>query len=92
MEVALEELADCVADTADVEGIVARKELEKVINVFLHSLPERECNIFLRRYFYVEDAAEIAGRYALKESNVLMILSRTRKKLRQYLEKEGYVL
>lgn len=91
-EMALEELQDCIAGTAATEDIIVQKELAESINRFLRSLPERECSIFLRRYFYLDTIKDIAKRYALKESNVLMILSRSRSKLRTYLEKEGYIL
>lgn len=87
----LEELAECLADAKDTETEVAAKELADCINQFVHTLSERDCNIFLRRYFYVESVAEIAGKYGLKESNVLMILSRTRKKLKKHLKQEGYL-
>jgi RNA polymerase sigma factor (sigma-70 family) len=60
------------------------------VNQFLDTLSARERSIFLRRYFFTESTGEIAERFGLRESNVLMILSRTRKKLRLYLSKEGY--
>ncbi len=90
--VALDELEECLPSSSSVEAEIAAKELEDCVNRFLHALPERECNVFLRRYFYVESAAEIAEAYGLKESNVWMILSRTRKKLRSFLEKEDYAI
>ena len=90
--VALDELEECLPSSSSVEAEIAAKELEDCVNRFLHALPERECNVFLRRYFYVESVAEIAEAYGLKESNVWMILSRTRKKLRSFLEKEDYAI
>jgi RNA polymerase sigma-70 factor (ECF subfamily) len=74
-----------------VEGQMERKLLIEAINTYLHKLPERECNVFIRRYFFAETTAQISKRYDLKESNVLMILSRTRKKLQTYLVQEGLV-
>jgi RNA polymerase sigma-70 factor (ECF subfamily) len=56
----------------------------------LESLPSRERSVFLRRYFYTESFGQIADRYGLREANVRLILSRTRKKLKDFLEKEGY--
>lgn len=88
---ALEELEQCLTGSTGVESLVEAAELEKSINKFLGTLPERERNIFLRRYFYVEATAEIARKYRLRESNVFMILSRTRRKLRTHLQKEGYI-
>ena len=64
-------------------------ELEEAINRFLHTLPERECNLFLRRYWFAEPAAGIAKRYGMRENTVRTILFRSRKKLQCCLEKEG---
>ena len=85
----LEEAEEFLADTSEEYD---KSELSALLNGFLHSLPERECDIFVRRYFYCDSTAEIARRFALKEANVLVILSRTRKKLKNALEKGGYTL
>jgi len=89
--VAIDELDECLPAPDNVEAEYQRKELGEQISRFLHTLPERECNMFIRRYFFVQPIGEIAARYRLKESNVLVILSRTRKKLRFFLQKEGYM-
>jgi heat shock gene repressor HrcA len=68
------------------------KELAKAIRAFLDTLPDREQDIFLRRYFYVEDPQTIAQRHKIRRSNVNLILSRTRAKLKAYLTQEGYNL
>ena len=88
----LEEIEGVLADTRDVESEIERGEFVGLLNRFLKLLPVREREIFVRRYFWAESTAEIARRYGVKESNVLVILSRTRSKLRKVLEKEGYVL
>ncbi len=89
-ELVLDELRE-VSDTGyRVEEQIEKKELVKCINTFLWTLPERDCNIFLRRYFYFESTKQIANLYEMKESNVLGVLSRTRHKLRMYLVQEGY--
>ncbi|MBQ8831005.1 MAG: sigma-70 family RNA polymerase sigma factor [Oscillospiraceae bacterium] len=86
----LDELSQCIAGNADIESDYMGKELGSCIRDFVRTLPERECNIFLRRYFFTESVAEIAGKYGIRESNVMVILSRTRKKLKAHLIKEGY--
>lgn len=68
------------------------KELALAIRRFLDTLPPREQDIFLRRYFYVEESDEIAARYGMKRANVLRILSRIRGKLKKYLTQEGYAV
>jgi len=87
----LDELEECVVASTDVEAEIQAKELAQLINDFLNVLCDKERNIFLRRYFYVDSTADIAKLYGLKESNVLMTLSRTRQRLKIYLMQEGYL-
>ena len=68
------------------------KELLKTIRGFLDTLPTREHDIFLRRYFFVEESTVIANRYGMKTATVLRTLSRTRRKLKTYLTQEGYTI
>ena len=87
----LDELADCLAGETNVEAEYEVKELEQCIRRFVRGPPERDGNVFVRRYFSTEPVAAIAKRYDLTESNVTVILSRTRKKLRLKLAREGYL-
>ena len=88
----IEEAEEFLADTVSVEEEYERRELSKFLNNFLHSLPDRECDIFVRRYFYCDSTRNIARRFDVTEENVLVILSRTRKKLKEALKKGGYIL
>ena len=89
---ALDELAEILpAEASSPEDAAMYEELKKSVNAFLHTLPERDCNVFLRRYFFADDTASIASLFRLKESHVRLILSRTRKKLREYLLTEGFI-
>lgn len=83
----LEELAECASPQDTVQALEAA-ELGRAVDRFLHTLPERECSVFLRRYWAAEPAAEIAGRYGMREATVRTSLFRSREKLRRYLEKE----
>lgn len=87
---ALEELAGCLAVETDVEDAVLARELGETIRRFVRDLPEREGDIFTRRYFFTESIREIALAYGLTVNNATVILSRTRKKLKQHLMKEGF--
>lgn len=86
----LDELAECIPSGNSVEGELDKNALEQLINAFLRSLSARDCSVFLRRYFYSDSVKEIAKRYGLSESNTLSILFRTRNKLKEHLEKEGF--
>lgn len=86
----LDELAECLG-TSDTESAYEAKELRQCIRSFVRRLPPRDANVLVRRYFFAESVADIAKRYGLSENNVTVILSRTRKKLKAYLLKEGYL-
>ncbi len=88
--VCLEELSELLPGDSDVEREWERKELASALNRCLRELPERECNLFIRRYFYMASTEEIARLYHLKESHVHVILSRVRKNLKERLEQEGF--
>ena len=83
-----QEMEMCIPDTTQ-ERILEGKELGRIMNAFLESLPKDSRLIFLRRYWHVDTIAEIAARYGMTESKVKSQLSRTRAKLCTYLEKEG---
>lgn len=92
MEIELEELMECIPARISTEDVVEAAELERIINRFLHTLPERDCNVFLRRYWFVEEYHEIARRYQMNLNTVKTSVFRTRQKLKAYLEQEGVVL
>lgn len=83
-----EEMEMCIPDKArdrELEG----KELSMVLDQFLRTLTPENQMVFLRRYWYADTIAQIAARYGITESAVLMRLNRTRAKLCTYLEMEG---
>lgn len=84
----LEELDTCLPTAPSAAQVVEAKELEKAINIFLHTLPGQDCNIFLRRYWYAESIDQISRRYDLLPNTVKSSLYRSRRKLRAHLEKE----
>ena len=58
MDTTLDELAECIPAAHNTEEAVEAAELERSINAFLHTLSEQECNVFLRRYWFVEEYAD----------------------------------
>lgn len=90
VDAVFEELSECIAAKETPESVVSGQQLGEAVRSFLKTLPQRERDIFLRRYFFAEPTQDIAKRFDVRQSNVLMILSRTRKKLKTYLQKEGY--
>ena len=82
----LHELDECLPapPQADTE------ELAALLNRFLSSLGETERKVFICRYWRCDAIGQIARRYGFGQSKVKMMLSRTRDKLRKFLEQEGY--
>lgn len=80
---------ECIPASGRVENALEQKELAATIDRFLRTLPEKDCNLFLRRYWYVDSISVIADRYGMKENTVKSILFRTREKLRKFLGEEG---
>ena len=83
-----QEMEVCIPDTRR-NTDTDRRELRRVLEAFLESLPKESRLIFLRRYLYADPVAEIASRYGITESKVKTQLHRARNKLRDHLSKEG---
>lgn len=77
----LAELARCLPPRCAVEAAA----FPALLNAFLRQLPEKEADLFIRRYHDRQDADEIAAFYGLTPENVRQVLHRTRKKLKRYL-------
>ena len=90
IELALDELQNCISDNQSVEEISEQKEKINKINLFLRSLPDSERRVFLCRYWYLDSISSIARQFGFSESKVKSMLLRTREKLRVQLEKEDY--
>lgn len=85
----LDELAQCIPDGQSLSDELEARELANLISQFLRTLPVRDRQIFLRRYWYCDSISQIAAHCGSGESKIKMNLLRTREKLRQYLRKEG---
>ena len=92
IQLVLDELVECIPDISTVEQRIEERELVQSINIFLKKLPERDCNVFVRRYWYAESIEEVARFYGMGQSKVKSILFRVRNKLRKYLEGEGIAI
>ena len=78
------ELSDCVP-----QGIsLPEEELTGLLERFLTRIPVREGDVFLNRYYFLKNTAEIAAKYRLGENHVRSILSKTRRTLAKYLKEE----
>lgn len=87
---ALEELDECLGGGQSADEALDARELGRLIDRFLDGLPETEMRVFVCRYWYLDPVAEIAQRFGFSQSKVKSMLFRTRGKLREQLQKEGY--
>lgn len=85
--VSLHELDECIPDPR--AGAWDTGELAQTLNTFLASLPTKERQVFVCRYWRCDSVADIANRFGFSQGKVKMMLMRTRAKLRTVLEKEG---
>lgn len=91
IDLVLEELGECLTDgMAMEEQIVDQSVLKDILTRFLGSLGTDDRKVFVNRYFYMLSIKEIAGKYHVSQSKVKMSLFRSREKLKNLLEKEGF--
>ena len=76
------ELEECLPKNSHLSA----DKLTTVLNSFLHGINDIESDIFIRRYYFFESAAEIAASFHLKENRIRSTLSRTRKKLKKFIK------
>ena len=89
--VALDEIESVFFDCSDPESEHIQKEISSAIATFVDQLKEFDRNIFLCRYYYFFSVTDIAKRYHKSRQHIQTTLTRTLKKLKQYLEKENFV-
>ena len=84
VNLALEELQECVSDGRRVEERIELQELTGAIEAFLRQQTQRN--------FYLMQIREIAERHDMREGTVKSVLGRMRKELRTWLRKEAVYL
>lgn len=90
MDLAYEELSECIPAQSDPVARLEARELALAINRYLDALPDIQRQIFLMRYFRMEPIGHIARATARSEAYVKTTLHRVRNRLRDHLQKEGY--
>ena len=87
--VSIHELDECIPDMKDVESHADAVHLEQVIDEFLRGQKPENRNIFLLRYYYSCPVSDISRRMGISEGTIKSTLSRIRRRLKDYLKKEG---
>lgn len=85
----LDEVSEMLPDASTMPEGADDVALREAINSFLRSLDANTRIIFVRRYWYNSAITEIATDYSIPVGTVKSTLSRTRKRFRDHLEKEG---
>lgn len=86
----IDELAECIGGCSRAEDLLTENELVRLLNEFLMEQDYNTRVIFMRRYWFGDSTREIAERLHAGESMVKSRISRTLKRLREHLRKEGY--
>lgn len=87
-----EELLSMLDDGTDLSELYESRRAGELISKFLRSLCEGDRRIFIMRYFFDMSPSDIAKQMHSGESRIKMKLFRTRKKLAEYLKKEGIMV
>ena len=88
-ETLLGALEDCLPAPGGPDRALLARALAEALEGFLRGLSREGRAMFLRRYWYGQGVAEIAGDLGCGEGKVKSSLFRSRKALREFLEKEG---
>lgn len=86
---ALEELSEILPSAHNTEDAVEQREMLRAVEAFLRTLPENQRSIFIRRYWRFSSFSDLARDYHMSENHVKVTLTRLRKRLLKYLEKEN---
>lgn len=87
----LSEMSECIPDRFDMEQ-AADDTAAEAVAAYLRTLDAQTRVLFVRRYFHMESVESLARRYGLKASSVSTRLTRTRARLRTWLEREGVTI
>ena len=85
-----DELSEAAPGGESSDGELLCGELAALISNFLRALPNEKREIFVMRYFYMEELSAIAAHLSVSEGKVKTVLKRLRDKLRIYLSVYGY--
>ena len=89
-DLVFDEISEMVSGSSDIQRDAENREIIKEIDSFLKKQPALKRDIFICRYWYCDSVRDIAARFNTTENNVSVILNRTRKKLREHLQKRGF--
>ena len=81
-ELAYLELEECLPESTP----MSVDELASRLTLFLCGIKKNEADIFIQRYYFFEPVSDISLSFGKSENHIRSILSRTRRKLKKYLD------
>lgn len=86
----LDEISEFVSGRDNIEEDFEQKEIIAAVNEFLAEFPKEKRKIFVSRYWYFMSIGEIVEKTGRNEKFIHNTLTRTRAKLKKYLEERGF--
>ncbi len=90
--ISLEELDECIQFEPGEDEKYYVNRLSELFNNYLDTLTDRQLFVFVCRYYYSDSVIRIADMLKLNKNTVFRDLAKIREGLREYLEKEGYLI
>ena len=81
-ELAYLELEECFPENTPMSA----DKLASRLSLFLRGIKKNEADIFIQRYYFFEPVSDISLSFGKSENHIRSILSRTRRKLKKYLD------
>ena len=91
LDVIIEELDECFTDSRSAEDEYVSEELKEALNRFYKTLSSKERDVFMSRYFYAYSLSDIKSAFGVTEDYARIMLMRTRKKLKDFLQEEDLI-
>lgn len=88
----LEEIEGSLPAAGTPEEAWSEKELTKAIEKFLRGLDQKSRILFVKRYWFLISEEDLADEMDMRRNAVAVKLFRIRKKLKEYLRKEGVTI
>ena len=88
----LNELGDCFSDGGTPEQALDARLLAEAISRFLRTLPDDARSCFIGRYYFFDSLKLVAAYCGMSEAKAKSLLFRSRRRLKEYLEEEGFIV
>lgn len=90
-ELSLDELKHCIPSRSDPYKETAARELGIAIDAFLRHCSKTDRRLFVKRYYHLHSIEQVAKSEGITANSAAVRLYRVRKKLQDWLVKEGYL-